>query len=489
MTTLTQELSGWAAGLRLDDVPPRVLAIARSLVLSQLAAARATLGHELGRKIVRGFGPPVQDDPKRTAYVLAALTMALDFDDTIYAGHVTHGAVNVPLAYARALGRGGADMLVAAIAAIEGAARVTAAATLGPFRGQTAGHAHLVAAVLGRLHVERAPREVWADALGLALAAPPWPLLHAFVGSDAKLFTAATPVRTALDACDAAAVGLSGAAGVIEHPDGFLAAFATVPLPEAAVAGLGTRWHTETASLKVHPGSAYVNGCVDCAIELQRQRPGLKPGDVAEVVVETSLFAAGLERRFAAYASGGALSRVALNFSVGYSVATALLTGALVPADFDAGRARDERRWALAAKVRVEEDRGMTLRALSATAPLGEALRQAGERAVPWLRAEGGEAAAALAGRLGAPVASFEHATKAMPARVTLRLASGRELVAERDAAIGAAGDPSRERHFELMREKFLATGGPLSVVDAIARLEELDAAELDAALLAALGG
>lgn len=484
--TLVEELAGWASALELDAVPARVRAMACSLVLSQLAAARATLGHDLGRRVVRAFGPPLQDDPKRTAYTLAALTIALDFDDTVYAGHVTHAAVNVPLAYGRARRLGGAALLAATVAAIESAARVTAAATLGPFRGQTAGHSHLVGAVAGRLHAERAPAQRWVDALGIALAAPPWPLMRGFMGSDAKLLTAATPLRAGLDACDAAAAGLRGAADILEARDGFLAAFAQVPLPEAAVAGLGRRWHTETASLKIYPGSAYIDGAVDCAVELHARHGALDPDDVEVVDVEASVFTAELERRFAAFLDGPESSPVALGFSVSYNVATALLTGALTPDDLSAERIGDKRRWALARKVRVEQDAGLTMRAVRATAPVGEALRAAGERAIPWLESIGGAAATPLAGRMGAPAETFEQADKAMGAKLTVRLRSGRELRAEREIAVGAAGDETHGQHFDLMRSKFASTGGPGAVADAVERLEELAPSEVDELIAAA---
>src|SRR5579863_4802844 len=99
--TLLDEMSAWAATLDLDAVPPRVVAYAKSQVLSQLAAARAGLGHPLGTAITRAFGPPVGAMPADAAYALAALTVALEFDDTMFAGHVSHSTVGVPLAYAR----------------------------------------------------------------------------------------------------------------------------------------------------------------------------------------------------------------------------------------------------------------------------------------------------------------------------------------------------------------------------------------------------
>ncbi len=488
--TLTERLAAWAAGLAFDDVPPRVVAYAKSQVLSQLGAARATRSHPLGPAIVQALGDPASaPDPKQAACALAALTMALDFDDTVYAGHVSHSAVAVPLAYARPLGLDGRDLLAAVVAADECAARVTAAATIGPFRGQTAAHTHLAGGVAARLRAEAAPADRWVSAWGIAFAAPPWPLTRAFLGSDAKVLTASVPLRVALDACDAAAAGLSGAADILEHPDGFLARFSDVPLPDAAVADLGRRWHTETLSFKVYPACAYLDAVLDCAVELHH---ALTPADlatVAEVVVHASIFTVAMDLRSAPYVCGPRSPVSALTFSVAYSVATALLTGGLAPGDLAPAALDEARRWDLAGRVRLELDDALTHRALTATAPIGEALRQAGDRAAPWLRSAGGERAEALLRELGPPSPGFDHADKAIGARVEVRLADGRVLRSERDVPLGAAGPETREHHPALTRQKFLACGGEPEVADALARLDELGPADVAAALAAALAG
>lgn len=482
--TLTETLAAWACGVTFDDIPGRVVSFAKSQVLSQLAAARAGLSHDLGRRVVAAFGSPSQPDPKRASYVLAALTMCLDFDDTVYAGHVSHSTVNVPLAYAPSLSLDGRRVLTAIVVANECAARATAAATLGHFRGQTAAHTHLAGAVAARLRAEGAPESRWVDAWGIAFAAPPWALYRAFMGSDAKIFTASTPVSVALDACDAATAGLRGAPDILEHPDGFLAKFASLPLPEAAVARLGERWHTETLSFKVYPGCAYIDAAVDCAIDLRREIGSIVPDDVAEVIVRAPVFTVGMDQRSSPYVNGPESTVSALNFSVAYNVAVALLRGALVPADFDAERVRDPGAWALALRVRIEHDAALTKRALIATAPVGEALREAGERATEFLRAMAVESDPV---GLGVPAESFEDAEKAIGAHIEIRLRDGRSFSKARDIAIGAAGRETRRSHGALMREKFLATGGSAETADAIADLESLSSRDLAGALAAAL--
>jgi 2-methylcitrate dehydratase PrpD len=473
--SLTEELTGWASALRLDDVPPRVVALATSQVLSQLAAIRAGASLPLGQALIRAFGPPLQDDPRASACVLAGLGSWLNLDDTAYAGHLSNSTVAVPLAYARALGLGGRDLLTAIVAANECAARVTAAATLGPFRGQTAAHTSLVGAVTGRLAAQRAPARRWVDALGLALSMPPWPLARAYVGSDARALAAYLPVATAMQACDAAAAGMTGAADIIEHAGGFLAQFAQVPLPESVVAGLGTRWHTETLSFKVRPCGPGIDAAVDCATELHRELPGLRPSDVREIDVAVSAYTMAVHQVVAGYADGPDTVVGALPLLLPYTVATALLTGGLSVADFAAPAVRDGDRWALAAKVALRHDSAMTADLLASDAPFGEAIRQAGDRAGQWLGRFAGrfgaDGGALRAGQAGAPASTFENAVKRTGARVEVRLAGGRSVVRERSIPVGAAGAETRSAHAEIVRGKFLASGGSAAAADGLAML------------------
>ncbi len=487
-------------------MPERVVELAKSQVLSQLAAARATLGHSFGRKIVTAFGLPTQADPARAAFVLAALTVALDFDDTVYAGHVSHSTVGVPLAYAGPLELDGRGLLASVIAANECAARVTAAATLGRFRGQTAAHAHLAGAVAGRLRAEGASADRFVDAWGLAFGMPPWTLMPAFLGSDAKVLTAAVPVRMALDACDAAAAGLHGRDDILERDGGLVSTFAQVPLPEALTAGLGpadaagpaeqsgVRWHTETLSFKAYPACAYLGAALDCAVGLHEDLAEAGGGDVGagaslveEVVVHASLFTLGMDMQSAPFVEGPGSPVSALEFSAGYPVAAALLTGALQPGDLDSAAASEPRRWELARRVRVEHDPELTRAAALATAPIGEALRLAGPRAADWLAllGEGG----GLAEELGRPADSFENASKAIGARVEVVLSDGRRLVRSSATPAGSAGASSGESHQALVRSKFLASGGSEQVAGEVARLDELDAPDVAGLLAAALKG
>ncbi|MEU3181054.1 MmgE/PrpD family protein [Streptomyces albidoflavus] len=476
--SILKELCRWAAWLRPEDIPARVRALAASQLLSQLASIRAGAAHPLGRRLIEGFGPPLQADPRNSACVLSGLGSWLNLDDTAYAGHLSNSTVSVPLAFAHSRRLDGPALLAAVVAANECAARITAAATLGPLRGHSAVHTHLAGAVTGRLHCEGADDAVWRNALGLAFAMPNWPLMRAFLASDARLFNTFTPVRTAMDSCDGARAGLQGAVDILEHPDGFLDHFASVPLPDAVNAGLGERWHTETLSFKMHPGGPGVDAAVDCAAALHRQLGPCRPEDIEEVVVEASLYTLFAGKKAASYIVGPGSPLGALVLHTPYPVATALLTGGLTVNDFAAPLLNERARWNLAERVRLVHDPELTKALFASDAPFGEAVRQAGEAAWPWLRSFAGDEVAKLArGAAGDRTRDvFASSAKATGARVTVRMADGRTASRQRMIPIAAAGPHTRAHHAELMREKFLEFGGSPGVADGAGELESMDA-------------
>jgi 2-methylcitrate dehydratase PrpD len=202
-------------------------------------------------------------------------------------------------------------------------------------------------------------------------------------GSDAKVLSAAVPVRTALDACDAMTAGLVGAADILEHPGGLLAKFCDIPAAEVVTIGLGIRWHTETLSFKMHPAGAYVDAAIDCAAELHRS---LAPVELVQITMFAPALAMVMDRHALPCLDREHSAIVALNLSVPYNVATALVTGSVLLADLTEPATADPVRWAIAAKVRLLHEPELSGNLLHATAPLGEALRQANGRARDWLR-------------------------------------------------------------------------------------------------------
>ncbi|MFG2947626.1 MmgE/PrpD family protein [Streptomyces adustus] len=491
--TLTEELSAWAAGVSFHDLPEDVVELAGLQILSQCAAIRYGAAHPLGRRLVDGFGEPLQRDSRRSAFVLAGLGSWLHFDDTAFAGHLSNSTVAVPMAYAAGQGLDGAGLLTSVVVATECAARVTAAVTLGPFRGQTAAYSHVTGAVAGRLRGDGVSADRWADALGLGLGLPPRTVVAGFLGGDSKVFSAATPVAAGLDACDAAHAGFTGCRDLLENPDGFLHAFADLPVPGAVTEGLGERWHTRTTSFKVHPGGPGMDTAVDCGIELYRELGPVRARDVESVEVATSLYTT-LVDQWARQRMRGPESPVgALVFALPYLLATTLLTGELTVADFAAPALTDPERWELADRIRVVLDERMTYDLFHSLVPFGQALRQAGDRAPEWLAGFGsrwqgdGRWLVDLVGELPPPSRDFRDARKVTPSRVTVRLRDGRTATRQQDVPVGGVGATDGPPVAQLVRDKFLATGGRKDVADRLTELARVPAEELPQLLHAAL--
>ena len=487
MTSLLAEACDWAASLTLDDIPLEVRRLATAQALSAAGARAATRRHPVHQRLERAI------DGAGWAHRAAAdalLTMALDFDETAFAGHLGHATTAVALRAAAEAGESGERALVAMVAASEVAARLTASVTLGSSRGQTAAHTHAAAAVVAAGVVLGLSAKELTTALSLAIGQPRQVLLPAFMGSDAKFWVAATPILDAARALRLAGGGARGLPSVFEAAGGFFEKLAEVPLPQA-FSGYGERWHLRTLSIKTIPGCAYLTAAVEAAASLGR----LDLADVESVTVGASIFTLGMEAESAPFITGPDSPLPALAFSTGYNVAAALAAGGLDVEDLHGTCLADSERWRVARLVRVEHDPALSLAALSATAPVGAALAWAGEAALPYLTARGATHDMARRvlhrARHENPGELISNA-KRIGARLRVTLRDGSVLEANRDAASGSCQAPVGER-VQLaagkLRNQLTATGVAARDVEArIAShlgLEQLSARDL-ASLVAA---
>ena len=487
MQTLLDEAADWAASLTLEAIPVDVRRLAVAQAISAAGARAAARRHPVGRKLedlLRGEGWA------DLAAADALLTMALDFDETAFAGHLGHAATAAALRAAEVYGADGERAVVAMVAASEVAARLTASVTLGRARGQTASHTHAAAAtVAAGVIMDLAPQQL-ATALSLALAQPRQVLLPAFMASDAKFWVAAAPILDAGRAIDQALQGATGMGAVIETTGGFFDVLAEVPVRQA-FAAYGERWHLRTLSIKAVPGCAYLGAAVEAAAGLGP----IAPGEIASVGVAASIFTLGMEAESAPFIDGPASPLPALAFSTAYNVAAALLGGGLDVEDLHGPRLDSREPWRVAALTRVEHDAALSLSALAATAPVGAALAWAGEAALPYLTARG--ASAELAGRVLQQArtendGTLEGCSKRVGARLRVTLRDGTVLESAREAAGGSCQE-TVEARVELATEKLRAQLLALSMdpVDVDARvashlcIETLESAPL-AALVAA---
>jgi 2-methylcitrate dehydratase PrpD len=372
----TRELASFVADLRYEDIPERVVRLAKRQVLGLLGAIFAGAKTGAVQAVARALGragPAVGSNdlasarataiPLRgrttledAAYLNASASIAHDLDDYLVFGHTGHSAVVAPLAVGEALGASGRDVIAAIVAANELGGRLGGACLIGPQNGQLWSYIHQLGGAAATSRLLGHDGRTAGHAIGIALSQPAFGLFPGFMGPDSKLATAAEPLRAGIRAAFLAGAGVTGPGEILDGPTGLLGRIPFAALP-GFFSGLGRAWLTETLSIKVAPGCAYVSSPVVAACEaiagLKRLRGGaLEPEEVDKITVRASLLTVEMDRLahpyIAAVSAGGSaappLTPVVVNFSTALSVAVALLEdGELSPEALEEERlARDQ---------------------------------------------------------------------------------------------------------------------------------------------------
>jgi len=377
-TTIIREMAAWAAGLRYQDIPERVLAKARLQTLSVLAAVHSAAATGPGRVILEtarewaGEGPcsliPSAGKSSLAGAVFAAtaLSVAQDYDDYLLFGHTGHSAVLVPLLLGEKLGSALEDVLTAQVIANELEGRLGAAVLLGPHNGQTWSFIHLLGAAAAGAKLLKLNAEQTAHALAVSLYQPTYVLYPGFMGPDSKALTPASPSVIGVQAALLAAKGFTGALDIIENRQGFLRHFSYYPLP-FMISGLGRAWTTDTLAYKIYPGCAYIDTTVDATLQIRedyRAKTGrdLEPQEVQAVKVEATALTVEMDALSRVGESFDVLNPVSVNFSIPGNVAISLLKGRLAGEDLEreALRRDGEAIRRLAAKVVLRHDVRLT---------------------------------------------------------------------------------------------------------------------------------
>jgi 2-methylcitrate dehydratase PrpD len=488
-TTLAQ-LARWASGLQIDQVPLSVREHAINQVLSILAAVYYGWESDLGPRLQQAYPSPGPGEARilptgetapasHAAMLMASWSMVLDFDDVMLGGHTGHSSVLVPLALCSAGRRRGSELLLAQIVANEIAARINMVCAVGNTRGQMATHLHLLAAAAARAKLEGLDSEHFAAVLSFAISYPGQALYPAFLGSDAKSLCAAFPVRAGMEAVDAVKAGLVPATDPLDGRRGFFSSTARIPVREF-LGGLGERWHTATNSYKIYPVCGYLCSALDATLDLVRTHD-IRPDDIESVDVWASLFTIGMDYHTAPYLSGPASCLSTLTFSTPFTVASAILARQFGPAQLKNSWIKDRRVWEMMKRIKSRHDVDLSLQSMTADIPIGAALRRTNRLQAA---AFGWSAAAMAFGRtrrwrnpgtyrLMAGLAKaakdrrpleFEHSTKPMGARVSIRRKDG--MVLQRSISIPRGFAGATMAHTggrtarDFMREKFMHAAG-----------------------------
>ncbi len=297
--TPTAQLAAFAASLRFDDIPASVVRRAEDLLVDWFGSTVAGHGSRPVASITRfaqAMGP--QGGPSevivsraRTSPYLAAMANAaashVAEQDDVHNGSVFHPATVVfpaALACAQALGASGQELLTASVVGYEVGIRV------GEFLGRshykvfhTTGTAGTLAAAAAVGHLLGLDARQMQHAFGSAgtQSAGLWEFLR--TAADSKQLHTAHAAAAGLMSAYLAQDGFTGAAQILEGPQGMAAGMSSDADPEKLTDGLGTRWATAETSFKYHASCRHTHPAADALLRVM-QAHRLQPDDLDRVI-------------------------------------------------------------------------------------------------------------------------------------------------------------------------------------------------------------
>lgn len=299
MTSATTQLAAFAAALRFEDIPEPVVRKTEDLLVDWFGSAVAGHGSrpvESIKRFAQAMGPAsgaseVIIDRTRTSPYLAAMANAaashVAEQDDVHNGSVFHPATIVfpaAVAVAQAVGASGKQLLAASVVGYEVGIRV------GEFLGRshyrifhTTGTAGTLAAAAAVGHLLGLNAQQMQHALGSAgtQSAGLWEFLR--TAADSKQLHTAHAAAAGLMSAYLAKDGFTGAAEILEGPQGMAAGMSSDADPARLVDGLGTRWTIAETSFKYHASCRHTHPAADALLHVM-QTHKLKPADIARVV-------------------------------------------------------------------------------------------------------------------------------------------------------------------------------------------------------------
>jgi 2-methylcitrate dehydratase PrpD len=287
------------------------------------------------------------------AWVNGTAGHALDFDDTFpnstgYNFHPTAPVLPAVLALGQRCNSPGAAIITAYVAGIEVESRVGAA--VGRYNSEIGWHPTPVVGTMGAAaacaNILRLNGQQARAALGTA-GSLTGGLARNF-GTMTKPLHAGNAARNGVVAALLAEEGFTANDSIMEGENGFCSIFSGGRVTKLGdvIRDLGEKWHIVSPgiSFKAYPCCRSTHSGIDASFHL-RNRPGLDPNQVAEIICKTSPWHTQLAR-FHRPRSGKEGK-----FSIPYCIATALLRGEVSLGDFTDGKVADGEVQALLSKV------------------------------------------------------------------------------------------------------------------------------------------
>jgi 2-methylcitrate dehydratase len=365
MTSLVEQLSRYTVGLRFNELPPEVVHQATRLIADAVGCALGGYWSEPAR-IARDLASTVRSSepmtvigsgertsPDLATFANGVMIRFLDYNDgytsTGESGHPSDSIAAV-LSTAELRRRTGQDVIVATVLAYEVFCRICDEADLKPlgFDHVTVGCMASTAAAARLLGLNE--QEI-AQALNLAIGANV-ALYQTRIGhvSMWKGCAYANASRNAVFAAMLASRGMTGPSPVFEGVGGYFKAVTRKPFTLDEMGGGETPFKIMECSIKRFPLGQYSQTVVEAALELRRNVSS--PDEIADVRIETVTTAirlmAGDPDKWEPK------TRESADHSMPYTVAVALMHGAIEEKHFGERYLRDPQLLALTRKVRAE---------------------------------------------------------------------------------------------------------------------------------------
>ncbi len=357
------ELCQWAAALRADQLPPRVLSQA-ALILGDNIAAMLSAAEEpelraYHQQLIAANGPREATLFRREAPAVSLLDAAVgnglastwnELDDGYTRTAVHPGALSQPLILAAA---------EAARLPLSAMLRATVGAYEIGTRFARAWHG-----TLPRLH----PHGVWntvCAAAGLALIrnydaallhktlttaasmASPGPYSHPIEGALVRNAWPAAGSWLGVFACDLARLGIAGTPG--GPYDIFTRGLGAPARPDELAVGLGSEWTTCDGYHKLYGACHHSHAAMEAIETIFTKRPELRGGSrVRQVTVEGSAMAMNFD-------NAAPDTTLGAKFSIPHAIAATLAHGADAPENFLDASLRDPAILALRPKVKLTQ--------------------------------------------------------------------------------------------------------------------------------------
>ena len=362
--TITETLAAHVAAARPDGIPEAVTRATRQFVLDTVAVAWSGADAPGGRALrdqAAADGGTAEATlwvwggkfPAATAaFVNGVSAAALDYDSVYEAGSVHADVVVVPAAWAMAerTGASGKELLAAVALGTDIACRIGKAArkNSGWFYTSLAGVFGGAAACARLLKLDA---DGIANAMGLALSHVGGTQQALLEKTDAKRLQSAFSARSAVFCAQLAAAGMSAPREALEGTYGYFRKYEDCD-PGVLLAGLGETWENTRSAIKKYPSCTANHAPVESALALIKEL-AIGPDDVTEVEVTLSPFS---HRLVGGPFEPAANPQVAAQFSIQYSLASALMRRRLAVADIGREAVLDPAIGALTRKVKVAVD-------------------------------------------------------------------------------------------------------------------------------------